>query len=177
LSDGAAAEGRNDDLAAIGMGAGALQLDGAVAGWRLDRYRELVAGPGLDQMEPGQRWEVDGGDVVSGAPELARLSLNLAFAHHDRAVSPDGRRLVYGGHTIGLVGSQVARAIPNLVTIVAWHSCDHLAPVHEGDTVRTALELERAEPLESGGGLLHLRARARAEETEVLDWRFVAVMA
>ena len=40
------------------------------------------------------------GDVVSSAPELARLTLNIAATHHDSRVG--GRRLVYGGHTIGL---------------------------------------------------------------------------
>jgi acyl dehydratase len=67
------------------------------------------------------------------------------------------------------------------VTVVAWHGCDHLGPVHEGDTLRSEVELERTEPLEGGGGLVHLRSRVRAEReegtNEVLDWRFVAVMA
>ena len=91
--------------------------------------------------------------------------------------APDGRRLVYGGHTIGLVCSQICRALPNLVTIVAWHSCDHLGPVHEGDTLRTRIELERCDPLPGGGGIVHLRARAGGEGTDVLDWRLAAVMA
>ena len=30
-------------------------------------------------------WKVTGGDVVSSAPELARLTLNIAMAHHDAA--------------------------------------------------------------------------------------------
>ena len=41
-------------------------------------------------------------------------------------------------------GGAGARAL-NLVTIVAWHGCDHLAPVREGDTLRSTIELERAE--------------------------------
>jgi acyl dehydratase len=84
--------------------------------------------------------------------------------------------------------------LPNLVTIVAWHGCDHLAPVREGDTLRSTLELERAEPLSGGGGLVHLRSRVRADRAgggsqdsqgtqgtqdshDVLDWRFIGVMA
>jgi acyl dehydratase len=131
-------------------------------------------------MVAGTTWEISGGDVVSSAPELARLILNLAMVHHD-ASAGSGRRLVYGGHTIGLAASQAARALPNLLTIVAWHSCDHLGPVREGDTLRSSLELERVEPLPRGGGLLHLRSRVRADREsgaeDVLDWRFVGVMA
>ena len=70
---------------------------------------------------------------------------------------------------------------PNLVTIVAWHGCDHLGPVFEGDTLHSELELERLEPLPGGGALAHLRSRVRAardgEPADVLDWRFVGVIA
>jgi acyl dehydratase len=105
------------------------------------------------------------------------------MAHHDAASS--GVRLVYGGHTIGLAAAQATRALPNLVTIVGWHGCDHLAPVREGDTLRSTLELEHAELLEGGGGLVHLHSRVRADgrggsadgPQDVLDWRFVGVMA
>ena len=50
-------------------------------------------------------------DVVSSAPELARLTLNIAATHHDSRVG--GRRLVYGGHTIGLALAQASRLLPN----------------------------------------------------------------
>jgi acyl dehydratase len=103
------------------------------------------------------------------------------MAHHDRRAGGSGRRLVYGGHTIGIAAGQATRVLPNLVTIVAWHGCDHLAPVYEDDTLYSELELEEIEPLEGGGGLVHLRSRVRAqrgeESSDVLDWRFVAVMA
>ena len=95
----------------------------------------------------------------------------------------DGRRLVYGGHAIGLAAAQATRALPSLVTILGWHSCEHTAPVFEGDTLRSRIELERRQPLPGGGGLLHLRSRVTAaradgsEDAEVLDWRFVAVLA
>jgi acyl dehydratase len=73
--------------------------------------------------------------------------------------------------------------LPTLATILGWHRCDHLGPVHEGDTLVTALELERLEPLSSGGGLAHVRARLHAaggeddEPRAVLDWRFAALLA
>jgi acyl dehydratase len=151
----------------------------AFATWRLDHFRQALPGAHFADMTAGTTWEVAGGDVVSSAPELARLILNVAMVHHDSSAS-GGRRLVYGGHTIGLAAAQAARALPNLVTIVAWHNCDHLAPVREGDTLRSSIELQETEPLPSGG-LVHLRSRVRADREsgteDVLDWRFVGVMA
>ena len=136
-----------------------------------------------------------GGDVVSGAPELARLTLNMAMAHHD-AQAAGGKRLVYGGHTVGLALAQAARSLPSLVTVAAWHGCDHLGPVHEGDTLRSTISVEQVDSLPAGG-LVHLRSRVRAEAPgrdgtgatggrdrhegsaprDVLDWRYVAVVA
>jgi acyl dehydratase len=170
------------------LGADALRV--GTAAWRLDRFATRIgAGGELADAAPGTRWTVAGGDVVSAAPELARLSLNVAAVHHDRHAHRDGRRLVYGGHTIGIAAAQATRLLPQIATIVGWHSCEHLAPVHEGDTLYSELELERCEPLNGGGALAHLRsrvtaigelgeARATAEPTtSVLDWRFVAVVA
>jgi acyl dehydratase len=180
LRDPEGSTGRADDLDAIPAELDPAAIRSAVDGWKLDAFRAAVPGEHFGALEPGRTWEVQGGDVVSCAPELARLSLNVAMAHHD-ARAAGGRRLVYGGHTIGLAAAQATRALPNLVTVVAWQGCDHLGPVHEGDTLRSELELERTEPLDGGGGLAHLRSRVRAERedgtSDVLDWRFVGVLA
>jgi acyl dehydratase len=162
------------------------ELDGealraATASWRLEAFSG--GGGHLAEAAPGARWRVHGGDVVSSAPELARLTLNVAGVHHDRHLQAQGERLVYGGHTIGLAASQATRMLPEIVTIAGWHSCEHLAPVREGDTLSSELELERLEGLDNGGSLAHLRSRVSAigeigsEPVEVLDWRFVAVIA
>jgi acyl dehydratase len=157
-------------------------LRAACASWKLSSFPG-GRGDALTDLRPGTRWRVHGGDVVSGASELARLTLNVAAAHHDHRSRTDGRRLVYGGHTIGLAAAQATRALPEIVTIVGWHSCEHPAPVHEGDTLRSELELEQLELLDGGSALAHLRSRVEAdgddggEPTEVLDWRFVAVLA
>ncbi|HET7119755.1 MAG TPA: MaoC family dehydratase [Solirubrobacterales bacterium] len=181
LRDPRGETGRADEIAADGTAADVAVLAASVAGWDLDAYREAVPGPHFADLEPGQTWTLAGGDVVSDAPSLARLTLNLAMAHHDCEAGQRGRRLVYGGHTIGLAGSQLNRALPALVTIVGWHSCDHLGPVFEGDTLHSRVELERTEPLPGGGGIVHLRSRVRAhrggEPAKVLDWRLAAVMA
>ena len=91
-------------------------------------------------------------------PALARLTLNVAMAHLDAGAAAHKRRLVYGGHTIALAAAQAARALPGLVTILGWHAADHTAPVFEGDTLRSRLELELREALPDGGGLVHLRS-------------------
>jgi acyl dehydratase len=152
-------------------------LRAAAEGLDLAVYRAAVPGPHFDDVPEGWAEEIEGGDVVDSAPALARLTTNVAMAHLDATSTADGRRLVYGGHAIGLAAAQATRALPALVTILGWHACDHTAPVFEGDTLRSRIELERREPLPGGGGLLHLRSRVSGEESEVLDWRFVAVLA
>ncbi|HEY3631997.1 MAG TPA: hypothetical protein VGL21_13895, partial [Jatrophihabitantaceae bacterium] len=89
-------------------------------------------------------------------------------------------RLVYGGHTIGLAFAQTCRVLPELVTVLGWHGCDHLGPVYEGDTVRSRITVERVEALAGGGSLAHLRSEVTADgdgDRPVLDWRFVALFA
>jgi acyl dehydratase len=180
LRDPEGESGQEDDLEEIGAPFDPEAVAGLVSGWRLEEYRKSVPGPRFEDLRAGEGWAIEGGDVVSSAPELARLSLNVAFAHHDRYAGHGGRRLVYGGHTIGLAAAQLNRALPTLVTIVGWHSCDHLGPVFEEDTLYSEVELESAEPLPGGGGLVHLRSRVRARrdeaETDVLDWRLVGLM-
>jgi acyl dehydratase len=193
LRDDAAQTGREDSFDRIPAELDAAALRSATSSWRLDAFvaaRRSARGDGerkieaLEGVAPGTRWAVEGGDVVSSAPELARLTLNVAAVHHDRHAHPEGRRLVYGGHTIGLAAAQATRSLPQIATIVGWHSCEHLAPVYEDDTLYSELELERSEPLEDTGALAHLRSRVTAigEQGDggakaVLDWRFVAVVA
>jgi acyl dehydratase len=175
LSEPDATTGHDDDLDRVGTSVADTDLHAAVAAWA------FPAGPGPG-LVAGARYRIAGRDVVSNAPELARLTLNVAAVHHD-ALAAGGRRLVYGGHTIAVALSQVTRALSDLLTVVAWHSCDHLAPVHEGDLLASSVEIERVDALAGGGRLLHLRSRVDAVSDEgrapvpVLDWRFVAVSA
>jgi 2-methylfumaryl-CoA hydratase len=152
--------------------------------WELSELRGR--GETFESISEGAEWEIEGRDTVTGAPELVRLTLNLAAAHSDPGATAHGRRLVYGGHTISIAAAQAARALPNLATIIAWHGCDHLGPVFEEDVLRTELTLEGKDALDDGG-VVDLRARVWAErddpsageriELQVLDWRFVALMA
>jgi acyl dehydratase len=179
LRDQAAQTGHSDDLDRVGQSAPAPAFAAPVAGWRLDRLARRLPGPHPAGLHAGESFEVAGGDVVSSAPELARLTLNVAAVHHDARAS-GGERLVYGGHTIALALSQAARALPALVTVTGWHGCDHLGPVREGDTLRSTITVEQVEYLPEGGGLVHLRSVVRADgepDRDVLDWRYVAVLA
>src|SRR5262249_22273154 len=141
LRDQAAQTGHHDDLATIGHDVAPADLAALVSGWRLAPLADRMGGPHPADLHPGQRFEVAGGDVVSSAPELARLTLNIAAVHHD-AQAATGQRLVYGGHAIGLALSQAARALPSLVTVTGWHGCEHLAPVREGDILRSTISVE-----------------------------------
>jgi acyl dehydratase len=179
LSDPERQTTHHDSLDAIPSELDPASLGEAVAGWRLDALRDA----GGELPAPGSVWRLLGGDVVSAAPELARMTLNVAVAHHDARGA--GRRLVYGGHTIGIAAAHITRVLPNLVTFVAWHGCDHTGPVLEGDTLSSEIELERVQrlPGDHGARLVHLRCRVSATRVEpaqtvdVLDWRPVAVIA
>jgi acyl dehydratase len=178
LRDVARQTGHADDLDTIGAG-NITEAAGALAqSFNLDRIGGRLGAPSFAELEVGLRIEVEGGDVVSSAPELARLTLNIAAVHHD-STAADGERLVYGGHTIGLALSQAARALPSMLTVAGWHSCDHLGPVREGDTLHSTIEVEQLDPLPRGGGLAQLRSRVDAGEDHrpVLDWRYIAIIA
>lgn len=168
--------GHLDDLSSIGTPPDVAPIAALVSGWDLTSW-PAVDGP---SVEPGAAWELRAGDLVSSAPELARLTLNLAHVHHDRFSQPTGR-LVYGGHTIGLALAQLTRTLPQLVTVAGWHGCDHTGPVREGDTLVSRIEVEQVRELGDGGPHLAdlrvlVRARGEHEDRAVLDWRPVVVL-
>ena len=167
--------GHSDDLSAIGVGS-APDTD-ATAQWDADAFRRRVPGPHFDADMAGSAFRSTG-DVVSSAPELARLTLNIAATHHDSRSG--GRRLVYGGHTIGIALAQASRLLPNLVTVLSWQSCDHTGPVYEGDTLYSVLHIEATDVLPGNrGGVLSLRSLVYAagdgEDRPVLDWHWRAL--
>ncbi|MER6972185.1 MaoC family dehydratase [Nocardioides sp. NPDC057767] len=167
----------DQDLADIGVADG---TDAWLApdGWDLAEFRARVPSPRTAGELVGESFTTSG-DVVSSAPELARLTLNIAAVHHDERVG--GSRLVYGGHTIGLALAQLTRALPNLVTVLGWKSCDHTGPVHEGDTVTSRIEVLSSTALTQGTAVgLRSVVTAHApggDAREVLDWRYTALVA
>jgi acyl dehydratase len=179
LRDPEAETGHADDFAQIPQEVDREKVRAALpSGWRLDRLRAATPGPYHDELEPGQTFVVEAGETITGAPELARLTLNVATAHTDATASAHGRRLVYGGHTISVAAAHATRAIPAIATIVAWKSCEHTGPVFEGDVLRTELSVQDT----SERGVVGLRARVSSVRPEaspapVLDWSFAAVVA
>ena len=186
LRDPETETGHADDFSSIPAELDLDRLIAAVpAGWRLDPFRDRIAAarPALETLEAGAIFVVEGRDTVTAAPELVRLTLNMAAVHTDAEVSGYRRRLVYGGHTISMAGAQVLRALPDIVTILGWRGCDHTGPVFEGDVLRTEVTVEATHPLDGGAGLVDLRAMVyaggdgQADERGVLDWRLVALVA
>jgi acyl dehydratase len=164
-----------DDLSKVG--ADPAPPPSAVDDWNGEVFRERIPGPHFDADLAGTVLH-SSADVVSSAPELARLTLNIAAVHHDSRIS--GRRLVYGGHTIGLALAQASRMLPNLATVLGWQSCDHTAPVYEGDTLYSELRIDSAEPTDNGGvlglrSLVYAVSESQDEPRQVLDWRFTAL--
>ena len=103
----------------------------------------------------------------------------MAMAHTDARLSYLGDRLVYGGHTISMAFAQATRALPNLLSMIAWEACEHTAPVVENDRLRSEVTVLEKYPLDAGA-LLKLRVQTWAargdpeHEAHVLDWRFWA---
>jgi acyl dehydratase len=174
LSSPGVRTGHVDDLSAIGGPADVARLVDVLTAWDLQHLP--VSKPGI--VAPGNRWKLRAGDVVSNAPELARLTLNLAHVHHDAFSQPTGR-LVYGGHTIGLALAQVTRTLPDLITIAGWHGCDHTGPVREGDTLVSEISIDDVQQLRADIRSVALRVQVavsgREPADKVLDWRLVAL--
>jgi acyl dehydratase len=142
------------------------------AGWRgADATHDLRA---------GETWEDPLADTVSSARELVRLTHNLAATHRDGRTGPAGGRLVYGGHTVGLAQASLSRTLPDLLTVVAWRSCDHLAPVFEEDliTVRTRIDgVAAADGFRFADATVTATAHRPDGPVDVLDWHPVLVLA
>ncbi len=129
------------------------------------------------EQNVGDLYRVTARDTVTSAPELVRLTLNMAMAHLDAKLSYLGERLVYGGHVISIAHSQMTRALPNIIAMLGWESCDHTAPTVENDRVRSEISVLEKHP-HPAGALLKLKlesfaARGMPEtESKVLDWVF-----
>ena len=130
----------------------------------------------------GDHVVISGQDTITAAPELVRLTGNIAFAHTDASRSYLKKRLVYGGHTISLAYAQIMRAMPNTIALIGWQGCDHLGPVLEEDIIRSEYTVTSIVPLQAGGSLCELNVETYAKrlnpegnyvESKVLAWRLV----
>lgn len=134
-------------------------------------------------LPPAESWRDPLPDVVTSALELVRLTQNLAAAHRDPSAGQDDRRLVYGGHTVGLAQASLSRACPGLVTVLGWRSCDHVAPVFENDVLDFEVTTLDRLDLDPHRALVGFRVRATArrhaiddDPLTVLDWKPVALV-
>lgn len=132
---------------------------GAATDWQLDEVRH-------DPMR----------DSVTDAPALVRLTQNQAAVHRDARLGQQGRRLVYGGHTIGLAQASLARLLPSLAHVIGWHSCDHVGPVFEDDVLSFSSRLTATQSLGDGRllafrVLVHAEREGLDEPAHVLDWQ------
>ena len=151
--------------------------------WDLGALHEQSHGRKFADICAGDEFLINARDTVTQATSLVRATSNMAWTHLDAGASHTGRRLVYGGHTISMACAQVSRALPGMATIVGWQSCDHLAPVFDGDVLQTRVSVLEAVPIKRGGGLCLLHAETTASRTggnaesvsNVLDWRFTVL--
>jgi len=183
LRDPSVATGHADGFDEISKQLDSDRVRAAVPDWDYGAMRSRLEEPG-SALPPGTVLAIEGRETVTTAPELARLTLNVAMTHRDAGAGAHGRRLVYGGQTISIAAAHAARAVPGMATIVAWRSCEHSAPVFEGDVLSTEVAVVATSRLESADATLaELRATVDADRgsgeapEQVLDWAFVAVLA
>jgi len=181
--DPRAATGHDDDFAWIPERLELTTLRNALpSAWDISALDPAAFAVPAPALAAGDHVVVEAQDTITCAPELVRLTGNIAFAHTDASRSYLGKRLVYGGHTISIALAQVARALPNIVTMVGWQGCDHLGPVLEEDIIRSEFTVDSRVELSQGGALYELTVETWArrpgtegavEENRVLDWRLI----
>ena len=182
--DPQAATGRDDAFDWIPETLSPAQLQGALpANWNIAALAPASFNVPAPHLAVGDHVVIGPQDTVTTAPELVRMTGNIAFTHTDASRSYLGKRLVYGGHTISLTLAQITRALPNMITLIGWQGCEHTGPVLEEDIIRTEFSVTSATPVAAGGRMLELHALSYArraptrgegyEESAVLDWRLV----
>ncbi|MFT4631799.1 MAG: 2-methylfumaryl-CoA hydratase [Candidatus Pseudothioglobus sp.] len=179
--DPQAQTGHSDDFSHMPETIAPESLLSLVPDWHYSAFRERVRGKHFADLTVGEQWTVAARDTITLAPELVRMTLNMAMTHTDAGRSVYGQRLVYGGHTIAMAAAQITRVLPTMMTILGWFKCDHLAPVFEQDIIESRVTIEGLLPgvdAQGGVALLHVEAFAcRQASVKVLDWHLAALFA
>ncbi len=183
-SDENADTGHNDDLSFMPEDIEQEHLLAAVPDWNLGLLPDLN-----DAFSVGNVIEVEARDTVTSAPEIVRMTLNLAMTHTDAGRGVYKKRLVYGGHTISLAAAQLSRVLPSLATVLCWYKCDHVAPVFEQDILSSIITVKRETLVGKGKGkgkILDLGIEVYAErgseapepgrDIKVLDWQLAVLV-
>lgn len=184
--DPASVTGRADDFSVIPEAFDGESIESGFPGWDIEAAaRGGVQGvKGVERREyrAGRTIDVEARDTVTAAPEIVRMTLNMAMTHTDASRSLYGRRLVYGGHTISVAASQLTRVMPDLAFIPAWYGCEHLAPVFEGDILESRVTVTAIRDWGKGRladldvAVSALRGDDYGERVEVLDWNLAALL-
>lgn len=172
--------GHQDDLSVMPEDISDADLISSVPEWDLSH---LPATPA--SFSVGSVVKVEARDTVTSAPEMVRMTLNLAMTHTDAGRSVYGKRLVYGGHTISIAAAQLSRVLPSLALILCWYRCDHVAPVFEEDILHSVITVD-GEIESPVGKILKLTLEVFAERGEnapesgkdikVLDWHLAVLV-
>ncbi len=172
--------GHQDDLSIMPEHIDTNDLVGSVPDWQFD----LLPSGKID-FSVGQVVPVEARDTVTSAPEIVRMTLNLAMTHTDSQRGVYNKRLVYGGHTISIAAAQLSRVLPELATILCWYKCDHTAPVFEQDILRSVItvtdeiKLPNAKILNLAIDVFAERGKEAPEpgsDIKVLDWHLAVVV-
>jgi len=175
--------GHADDFSFMPEEIAQADLLDAVPEWDYGQYRSMTSGMYFGHLSAGTSIEVEAKDTVTMAPELVRMTMNMAMTHTDAGESVYGKRLVYGGHTIAMAAAQLLRVIPNVLSVLAWYKCDHLAPVFEGDVLQSLVTIEELIPVDNAGianlkvQTFALRAGSEEGAVPVLAWKLAVLVA
>ncbi len=137
--------GHRDDFSVMPEAISDADIIGSLPDWNLAPLQARQR-----DYQPGLSFDIEPRDTVTSAPELVRLTLNMAMTHTDATRSVYRRRLVYGGHGIGIAAAQLSRAMPDLACILAWYQCDHVAPVFEQDILGSRVTIHELQPTARG---------------------------
>ncbi len=154
LREGAPETGHDADVTAVTLDGPAPSATAALEGVDLGAFRAASRPAGTSTAWPSATAGRSREATSSPAPPSSRASRSTSRSRTTTPGPPAGRRLVYGGHTIGIAAAQITRVLPELVTIVGWEGCDHTGPVHEGDTLHSTVTV-------TGDGPAPGRRRAR----------------
>ena len=139
------------------------------AGFDLSAYDREAAGEGRgwDDIATGERLDHGDGMTVEEAEHqmATRLYQNTARVHfdlHRAAAGRFGRRLVYGGHVIGLARALSFAGLAHACRIAGLNGGRHCAPVFAGDTLYAWSEVLARAPVAGRQDLGALRLRTVA---------------
>ena len=177
--------GQSDDFAVMPEFLSDEVIEQHLPTWDFSAYSARYPQASAVKIEAGDHWMVEAADTVTSAPELVRLTLNLAMTHTDASRSVYGKRLVYGGHTIALASKHLTFALPHLLQILAWYQCDHVGPVFEEDILKTSVRVDEVNAV-SGAQIAKLtvevfaergpEAPAQIENAKVLVWSLAVLL-